>query len=185
LRLPEPWLTLFSLDLVRLPRWITKFIFKGAAVDSQQQYDRERAKLPEHIVGAVRIYGHPPFVSQVTEALSQLQQAYPYGYSLVQRYIRGIIQSDFRRQTGHPIQVVFRSCTPEGILPFAPNRFAANLVRYAVVFRKQLAFGLARSRKSEYQSLNRELHAMRLLQCDPRYFHRPTNLILNLEREKI
>jgi hypothetical protein len=170
---------------VRLPGWITKFIFKGASVAYEQQYDRERAELPEHLVGSVRIYGHPPFVSQVTDALSQLHQAYPYGYSLVQRYVRGIIQSNTRRQTGHPIQVVFRSCTPEGTLPFPPDRFAANLVRHAVIFRKQLAFGLARSRKSEHQSLSRESHAMRLLHCDQKYFHRPLNLILNIEREKI
>jgi hypothetical protein len=129
----------------------------------------------------VRIYGHPPLVSQVTEAFSQ--HAYLCGYSLEQRYVRGIIQSDSRRQTGHPIRVVFRSCTPEGTLPIAPNRFAANLVRHAVIFRKQLGFGLARSRKSEYQSVNRELDAMRLLQCDQRYFHRPTNLILNIEKD--
>ena len=174
---------MFSLDLVRLPRWVTKFIFKGASVASEEQYQRERANLPEHTFGALRVHGHQPFVDQVRDALSQLQRAYPYGYSLVQRYVRAIIQSESRRQTGHPIRVVFRSCTPEGKLPVAPNRFAANLVRHAVIFRKQLGFGLARSRKSEHQSLSRELHAMRLLQCDPKYFHRPNNLVLNIERD--
>src|SRR5204862_5178473 len=82
---------------------------------------------------------------------------------------------------GEPIRVVFVGSTPEGRLPVPPNRFAANLVRYAVVWRKQFGFGLFRSRKSQIQSISRELHAMRLLECDQRYFHRPTNLVLNLE----
>ena len=61
------------------------------------------------------------------------------------------------------------------------SELATNLVRYAVVWRKQFGFGLFRSRKSQIQSISRELHAMRLLECDQRYFHRPTNLVLNLE----
>ena len=169
---------------MRYPTWLAKFIAKGAAVAAQDQYERESANLPERRIGAVRVHGSAAFVSDVTEALAQLQRCYAYGYSLVQRCVYGIIQTDLPRRSGEPIQVVFLRSTPEGRLLFPPDRLAANLVRHAVVWRKQFGFGLFRSRKSQLQSLNRELHAMRLLGCDQRYFHRPTNLILNLERQK-
>jgi hypothetical protein len=87
------------------------------------------------------------------------------------------------RRNGENIQVVFVPRAADGRLPIPPNRFAANLVRYAVVWRKQFGFDLFKSRKSQFQSITRELHAMRLLGCDQKYFHRPTNLILNLEKE--
>jgi len=170
---------------VRLPPVLAKLLYKGAAVSAEDKYAAERAKLPESRIGNVVVHGSAAFVNDVTDALTQLQRSYPYGYSLVQRYVRGIIASESRRQTGWPIQVVFQRTTPEGRLPFPPNRFAANLVRHAVVWRKQQGFGLTRSRKSQLQSLNRELHAMRLLKCDQKYFHRPTNLIFNLERQEI
>jgi hypothetical protein len=170
---------------MRLPRPIAKLLYKAAAFPAEDAYSAECAKLPEDRVGNVRLHGSETFLTDVTDALTQLQHSYPYGYSLVQRYIRGIVGSDTHRRTGHPIQVVFQPATAEGRLPIPANRFAANLVRHAVVYRKQIGFGLTRSRKSQLQSLNRELHAMRLLQCDQRYFHRPNNLILNLEREQI
>ncbi len=146
---------------MRLPPVLAKLLYKGAAVSAEDKYAAERAKLPESRIGNVVVHGSAAFVNDVTDALTQLQRSYPYGYSLVQR------------------------TTPEGRLPFPPNRFAANLVRHAVVWRKQQGFGLTRSRKSQLQSLNRELHAMRLLKCDQKYFHRPTNLIFNLERQEI
>ena len=170
---------------MRFPRPVAKLIFEAAAVPAEDAYTAECEKLPERRVGNVRVHGPEGFLVDVTDALTQLQHGYPFGYSLVQRYIRGIIGSDTQRRTGYHIQVVFQPTTAEGKLPVAPNRFAANLVRYAVVYRKQIYFGLTRSRKSQLQSLNRELHAMRLLQCDQKYFHRPNNLILNLEREEI
>ncbi len=171
----------FSLGLVQIPSSLARLLNKGAAVIAEDQYERECAKFPESRVGAISVRGPAPFVTDVTEALAQLEHGYPYGYSLVQRYVRGIIATDIRRRNGEPIRVVFVGSTPEGRLPVPPNRFAANLVRYAVVWRKQFGFGLFRSRKSQIQSISRELHAMRLLECDQRYFHRPTNLVLNLE----
>lgn len=169
---------------MQIPSSVAKLLNKGAAVVAEGQYERERAKFPEFRVGSIRVHGPSAFVADVSDGLAQLEHSYPYGYSLVQRYVRGIIDTDIRRRNGEPIRVVFVRSTQEGRLPFPANRFAANLVRYAVVWRKQFGFGLFRSRKSQLQSINRELHAMRLLECDQRYFHRPTNLILNLERQK-
>ncbi len=169
---------------MHIPSSVARLLNKAAAVVAEGQYERECAKFAESRVDAIRVHGPAPFVSNVSEALAQLRSYYPYGYSLVQRYVRGIIVTDIRRRNGEPIRVVFVRPTPEGKLPFPPNRFAANLVRHAVVSRKQFGFGLFRSQKSQIQSISRELHAMRLLGCDQRYFHRPTNLILNLERHE-
>jgi hypothetical protein len=164
---------------------IAKLLNKCAALITEDQYERERSRLPESRVGAIRVYGPASFVSDVPEALGQLERCYPYGYSLVQRNVRDIIHTDIRRRNGEPIRVVFVRSSREGRLPLPPSRSAANLVRHAVVWRKQFGFGLFRSRKSQVQSISRELHAMRLLGCDQKYFHRPTNLILSLERKQI
>src|SRR6478735_8344239 len=83
----------FSLDLVRVPPSVAKLLYRGAAVRSEDQYERERTKFPERRVGAVLVHGSDSFLSDVSDSLAQLQRKYPYGYSLVQRYIRGIIQS--------------------------------------------------------------------------------------------
>jgi hypothetical protein len=169
---------------VRVPNPIAKLLAKGAAVAAEDAYQRERAKFPGSRIGRILVHGPSLFVSDVTEALAQLERSYGYGYSLVQRYVRGIISTDMYRRKGESIQVVYVRATPEGRLPYPPNRFAANLVRHAVIYRKQFSFGIFRSRKSQLQSLNRELHAMRLLGCDQKYFHKPTNLILNPERQE-
>jgi len=168
---------------VRVPNPIAKVLARGAAVAAEEAYERERAKFPGSRVGRLLVHGPPLFVSDVREALAQLERSYEYGYSLVQRYVRGIVSTDMYRRKGESIQVVFIRATPEGRLPCPPNRFAANLVRHAVIYRKQFGLGIFQSRKSQIQSLNRELHAMRLLGCDQKYFHKATNLILNLERQ--
>ncbi len=169
---------------MQIPQPIAKLISRLATVVAEDRYERERVKFPESRVGALCVYGPETFVSDVRDALSQLQRCYPYGYSLVQRYVRAIVDTELSRWNASPARVVFVRSTSEGRLPFPPNRFAANLVSHAVVWRKKFGFDLFRSRKNNVQWLNRELHAMRLLKCDQKYFHRPTNLILNLEREE-
>jgi hypothetical protein len=153
------------------------------AEGADKNYDIERSRLPEDRVGRLPIYGDPPFVRDVKYALSQLQTAYPYGYSLVQRYIRGIVQSDTNPSRGTANAVVYRQTGSDGSLGVPPNWFAAALVRRAVAMRKLHNFQIWRSPRSALGSLNRELRAMRLLGCDPKYFHRQTNKILQLERK--
>jgi hypothetical protein len=168
---------------VRLEKLIAKCLIKLGTRLSEQNYDRERSALLEHCAGGVRIYGDTTFSAQVADAISQLKRAYPYGYSLVQRYIRAIIQSNTRRGKGVLIGVTYQKCTPEGGLPVTADRYAANLVRQAVASRTFLGFQIWRSPRSELHSLNRELQAMRLLHCDSKYFHRVVNLILERERQ--
>jgi hypothetical protein len=170
-------------DIVRVRKCITNCLLRLGFGVAMSNFDRERSVLPEHHFSRVKIYGEKPFVREVTEALSLLKVGYPYGYSLVQRYIRAIVQSQTRRGVGVYLGVVFERCSENGSLPVTPDRYAASLVRHAIAFRKLLGFRLWRSPRSELGSLNRELRAMRLLRCDGRYFHRPSNLVLQLERQ--
>src|SRR2546423_301866 len=156
----------------RFKRWITRWLTKALADGADAQYDRERALLPERRVEKVRVHGHPIFTAQVIEALARLKQDYPYGYSLVQRYLRAVVESKTDPSVGETDGVVYCESDAEGGLSVAPNRFAAALVRRAVATRKRLGFQIWRSPASSLKSLERELHAMRLLQCESKYFHR-------------
>src|SRR5215472_11915867 len=99
---------------MRLPSPIAKLLYKVAAGSAEDAYTAECAKLCEHRVGNIRVNGSEAFVRDVSDALTELQRGYPYGYSLVQRYIRGIIGSATHRRTGYPIQVVFQPPTDDG-----------------------------------------------------------------------
>jgi hypothetical protein len=102
--------------------------------------------------------------------------------SLAQRYLRAVVESKTDPSRGETDGVVYCESDAEGGLPVAPNRFAAFLVRRAVATRKRLGFQIWRSRASALKSLERELHAMRLLQCASKYFHQQHNKILKSER---
>jgi hypothetical protein len=166
----------------RFSRTITRWLNRVAAERADANYDRERSLLSEQRVGKIRVHGSPIFAAQVTEGLARLKQDYPYGYSLVQRYLRAVVESKTDPSVGETDGVVYCESKAEGRLHVAPNRFAAALVRRAVATRKRLAFQIWRSPASALKSLERELHAMRLLQCDPKYFHRQQNRILKFER---
>ncbi len=164
-------------------RYLTKCLLLVGAALSRPSFNRERSALSECRVESILIYGTVTFVRQVSEALSLLKTGYPYGYSLAHRYIHAIVQSNSTRGMGIALAVIFQRASDEGNLPVTPDRLAANPVRHAIAFRKLLGFQIWRSARSELASLNRELHAMRLLKCDARYFHRPSNLVLQLERQ--
>jgi hypothetical protein len=147
------------------------------------RYAREKEGLRRHQIGRTEIYGQDGFVNKIREAILLLRTAYPYGYLLVQRYIHAIVQSDARRGMGGYLGVIFHPDTPGRELSISPSRLAASLVRHAIGFRKFLGFQITRSPRSELHSLNRELHAMRLLRCDPKYFHGPSNRVLQIEKK--
>jgi hypothetical protein len=168
---------------MHIARWLTKSLLRTAVPGADKTYDTERSRLPEHRVGHVWVHGHSVFAAEVKQALAQLESAYPYGFSLVQRYIRAIVQSNINPNKGTANGVIYRKCNSDGSLGIPVNSFAAALVRRAVATRKLLRFHIWRSPRSALGSLNQELRAMRLLQCDPKYFHRQTNKILKLERQ--
>jgi hypothetical protein len=167
---------------MRLRRLAIKFLMKISASGAEKIYETERFLFPSHLVGRVRICGNELFLQGVTEALLTLRTNYSFGHSLVQRYIRAIIQSDADPDYGVSIGVVYHDPGPDGLLRLSPNCFAAFLVRRAAATRKLLGFQIWHSRRSALASLNRELEAMRRLNCEGRYFHQQVNKILQLER---
>jgi hypothetical protein len=167
----------------RLKKSLLRFVLRGSASAAEKHYARERSLLPEQRFERILICGQPDFIADAIEALSHLKHAYPYGYGLVQRYIRAIVQSHTRPGKAGGSGVVYRKSTAEGRLGVAPNRFAAALVHEAVGVRKLVGFNVWRSPRSELISLKRELRAMQLLGCDPKYFHHVWNEILKRERQ--
>lgn len=170
-------------DLRRLKKSFLKFVLRGSASAAEKHYPRERSSFPEERFDRILIYGQPDFAADVIQALSQLKYAYPYGYALVERYVRAIVQSPIRPRKAGGSGVVYRKATAEGRLSVAPNRFAAALVHEAVALRKLAGFKIWRSARSELISLKRELRAMQLLGCDPKYFHHVWNEILKRETQ--
>ncbi|MGB8341171.1 MAG: hypothetical protein WCE51_06245 [Chthoniobacterales bacterium] len=128
------------------------------------------------------IYWEACFIDDVVTALSLLERAYPHGYSLVQRYIRAIVQSSADPQKGVPIGVVYSSADENGGIKAPHNWFAAALVRRAVATRKLIAFNVWRSPRSSVGTLTKELHAMRLLGVEQKYLHQQTRRLLKMER---
>ena len=163
-------------------RTLTKWLVQAAGDGAEKIYETERSRFPERLIGQVRVYGDSAFIGDVAQALAQLQAAYPYGFSLVQRYIRAIVQSDVDPNKGTSNAVIYRKVIDNGSLGVPVTWFAAALVRRAVATRKLLRFHIWRSPCSALGSLKHELRAMRLLQCEPEYFHRQNNKILRLER---
>src|ERR1700675_2132025 len=154
----------------RFKRKITRWLNRAAAGRADANYDRERCQLPEQRIEKIRVHGSPIFTAQVTEALACLKQDYPYGHSLVQRYLRAVVESKTDPSVGETDGVVYCESDAERGVRVPPNRFAAALVRRAVATRKRLGFQIWRSPASALKSLERELHAMRLLQCESKYF---------------
>ena len=133
-------------------------------------YERLCSEFPESHVGNVRISGCDAFRGEVVEALSWLQSADPYGYSLVQRYLRGVVESAAKRKGAQVLGVRYQRSTEAGRLPSPRNRIAAAFVHDAAVARFIRGFGLVRSRRRELAALKRERKAMELLNCHPFYF---------------
>jgi hypothetical protein len=168
---------------VSIGKCLVKLLMKAAAQGAEKNYERERSMFSEDRVGGISIYGDPPFVADVKEALFQLKEAYPHGYSLVQRYIRGIIQSTTNPDRGVANGVIYRKPNRHKKLGVPPNCFAAALVRRAAAIRKLLSYQIWRSRRSALASLNRELHAIRLLNCDSMYFQQQLKKVFEIERQ--
>ena len=167
----------------RARRYFIKLFARIANESADAIYEKERSAFPETRVERIAIYGQPAFVDGVSAGLTLLRDAFPYGYGLVQRYIPAIIQSSTDPSRGQANGVVYVSAFSTGELRTAVRRFAAALVRRAATARKLRGFHIWRSRRSALGSLNLELRAMKLLQCDPKHFDRQLNSILTFERQ--
>ncbi len=151
-------------------RGVVNVLVRAWAVAETRYYSRAKTALPEHGFGHVRIYGSPMFMSSIAQSLSKLSEVYPYGYSVVRRYIRAVVQRDPSRGTGIFLGVVYRQWRINNGLPLPPDRVAAQLVRQAVEIRKVSGFSIWRSPRSELGSLYWELKAMKVLGCEAKHF---------------
>ncbi len=120
-----------------------------------------------HRVGELLVCGNEEFRTDVEAALSRLEQSYPYGHRLVQRYVRGVVASSDARKDAAVIGVCYQPTTSNGRLPWPSNRFAAVLFRHAVLARQLGRHALPRSRKRTLSTLRWELKAMERLNCHP------------------
>ena len=163
---------------------IVKLIARAGALVTTGYYRQARNALPTHAVGSVEIYGDAIFVGNIAQALSKLHKVYPYGYSLVQRYVRGVVQGESQRGKGIFLGVVYREWRRRNELPLPPERVAAQLVRHAVKMRKVLGFSIWRSPRSELANLHQELKAMKLLGCDPACFQNLNTEVLTIRYDR-
>jgi hypothetical protein len=147
-----------------------RWSFKQAIKVAEGHFELERSCQLARTIGRIQVYGGEVFADEVQAALQQLQLGDPFGYSLVQRYLRAVVESKRPPKSGHFIGVVYQNSNTAGRLPWDASRFAAFLVRHAVRARMITGFGLPGSRRGDLIKLRRELRAMRLLNCHPRYF---------------
>jgi hypothetical protein len=134
-------------------RSLCRRISSGPARLLRDKYDEERRECPQQRLGNITVYGRKPFVEDVTKALAALADAYPYGYSLIQRYIhaieeKGFVTSPNIRDPKHVAGFGARaeSTTPEGRLPVTAERYASFLVRFAAEKEQQAMSLLLRAR---------------------------------------
>ena len=98
----------------------------------QRVYEAECSRFSLRRIGAVKIYGSNDFAERVSSALETLKACYPFGYSLVQRYIHSIVESDVKPEMGVAIGVLYERTARGSPFAAGPARYAAYLVRRAV-----------------------------------------------------
>src|SRR5438876_6509049 len=99
-------------------------------------------------VGVIKIYGSEDFVLRVSTALEALKGFYPFGYSLVQRYIHSVIESDVDPQIGILTGVLYEPTTRGSPFAAGPARYAAYLVRRAVGERQSVGSAVRSSSRA-------------------------------------
>lgn len=133
-------------------------------------------------VGRVAIYGNRAFTSQVREALFHLQQQFPWGFSMVQRYIIAIEQRATPIMAYAGIGVRFERAAQNGSLPVDPKRYGALLVRMAVGLRIHMRLRIPPSARTQLLELLTDVNAMKRLGCEQRYYYSIWNQIHRIER---
>ena len=188
-----PWLISVSLGdmpaavrFMRRARKLSEALFQRCIIwlsGAERQYQKQRSDLPVRQVGRVSIYAREPFAEDMATAILELKETFPYGYSLVQRYLRAVVQSEARAELGALVAVQYDKPNAAGHLPISAKRYAAYLVRASVALRLSLRLHIPRSMRSELTVYRSELNAMRALDCEPEYFHRVSSEVLKRERQ--
>ena len=125
-----------SLYVRRIQLGITKFFQKWMANRKtvQRVYEAESSRFPLRQFGVIKIHGTDNFDLRVSASLESLKESYPFGYSLVQRYIHGVIESSVTPVMGCGIGVLYQRTA-------RASPFAAGPARYAML-PQSLAFSV-------------------------------------------
>jgi hypothetical protein len=152
----------------KLRRRFLDRVVSGPVTDTRKRYDEARVRLPHQRVGNITIYGDPPFSGDVAKALDVLREGYPYGYSLVQRYIHAI-EPDNLVSGAEKLSKALSAfgaraekTTSEGKLSVTPERYAALLVRLAAHRRRGLLYAPF-SKRADIFAHKKEERAMKIL----------------------
>ena len=147
----------------RLVRLVSSF----AATALRVIYRAYESENPNTTFDGVVIVGDAVFSNRARHAMRQLELADHHGYRLVQRYLKSIVATEKPIGLGYVIGVRFESTAAEGYIESDTARFAACLVRYAIYRRLLEGYGICvwQNRRARNVGLERELHAMQLLNC--------------------
>lgn len=149
----------------KLRRRFLDRVVSGPVTDTRKRYDEARVRLPHQRVGNITIYGNPPFSGDVAKALDVLREGYPYGYSLVQRYIEPDTLVSGAEKLSKALSAFgarAEKTTSEGKLPVTPERYAAFLVRLAAHRRRGLLYAPF-SKRADIFAHKKEERAMKIL----------------------
>ena len=150
--------------------WIVRLLNRSAGKIAQQYLSDVRTEEGERIVNDISIVGSNHFRDEVTESIHLLKNKYPFGYSLLQRYISSIVAFSRPIDYGVVDGLCFEVPRANGSLAWHPNRFAALLIRKAILARLSKR-DLCVFRNPQVQSVawKAELRCMKILGCHPDY----------------
>jgi len=142
---------------------LDKWLVSASKYKAEEYFGNATLGLPSTTVGTVSVYGCEVFTDEVATSLELLKAQDHYGYQLVQRYVRAVVEAPKRHRSGQLLGVRYQRTTEVRRLPFSLNRFAALLVRDAIVTRRIRGFALKHSPKADVLALTHELRTMHAL----------------------
>lgn len=151
---------------------------------AQQHLSDVQAEEGERFIGDMSVLGSNTFRDEVTASIILLKDKYPFGYSLMQRYISAIVSFPRRIDFGIVSGLCFEVPRANSSLAWHPNRFAALLVRRAILARlSKQGFCVFRNRRVQSVAWKAELRCMKMLDCHPDYIKQQEDYI-RLRSEK-
>jgi hypothetical protein len=152
-------------------RWLASALNRSASFVAEKYFERACENEAERRVGSINVVGPNGLRDEVSESLRILQSYYPYGYGLVQRYLRAVVGLDVPLDFGWVIGVQFEHIERFGRLRWSPDRFAGVLLRTAIYTRLTKGYGICvwRNPRAQLPALKQELRLLRIIGCDAKY----------------
>lgn len=145
---------------------------RSASFVAEKYYETACENEGERRIGNINIVGANCFRDEVSESLQVLQRYSPFGYTLAQRYLRGVVGLPVPLDFGFVIGVRFEPVTPSGaLLRWSTDRFAGVLLRTAIYTRFTTGYQICvwKNAKAQLPALKQELRLLRTIGCDAVY----------------